>query len=657
MKTIKARLFAIYGGFAFISVLVIAISLAMLGRYLSEAALGEALDSAVNRLQTRLKVSRNLATALAESIAHQPNLAKALADRNRFYLQTETVPLFHELSSEFGVSQLQFHLPPATSFFRAHKPGKFGDDLSSFRHTVVATNRNKTRNVGLEKGRAGYGVRAVVPVTYAGKHTGSLEIGISLKKTISKFTKNSGVKVALFQLDAEDGVSTFDVQASRLSTFEKAISPAKIMSYNVGEKNIRLFDAGFAGENCATELFVIRNYAGKPVMIGMVGLDKRLYGQVGKIVMYGALILAICAIVINGLIFYWLDIMIFRRFARLIEQLRQLADGNTDIDPEHSGKNDEIAQMAAAVTTLRDEVIDRFKLRMKLKEDSENKQKRQEAIEQLVVYFRQNAGEGLERVAGGAAHVDEVARKMADMASRSRQETVVAGRAAGEAAQNVQSVASATEEMSASIAEVSRQISFTDQMVNRTEDMARDANRKIGELADNADKISKIVTLIKDIAEQTNLLALNATIEAARAGDAGKGFAVVATEVKALAEQTAGATEEIGSWVMSIQNNTGLSVEAVQAITANMADLASNTTAITAAAEQQGATTFEISGNIAGVAERTRELAENIAHMDNAMESTEISADLVLNSADEMALEVKRLNMIVDDFIKNVQAA
>jgi methyl-accepting chemotaxis protein len=187
--------------------------------------------------------------------------------------------------------------------------------------------------------------------------------------------------------------------------------------------------------------------------------------------------------------------------------------------------------------------------------------------------------------------------------------------------------------------------------------MARDADGKITALAENAAQIDEVLALIKDIAEQTNLLALNATIEAARAGEAGKGFAVVASEVKTLATQTARATEEIGGRVSSIQAGTDSSVAAIRAITSNMNDLSQNTSAISAAAEQQGVTTSDISGNILVAADRTKSLADAVTHMDGTMETTADSATHVLSSANTVASEVDELRITVEQFLENVKAA
>ncbi len=200
------------------------------------------------------------------------------------------------------------------------------------------------------------------------------------------------------------------------------------------------------------------------------------------------------------------------------------------------------------------------------------------------------------------------------------------------------SVASASEELSGSISEISRQVSHSSEIANAARDAAQQSSEKIGQLADSAEKIGTVVNLIQDIAEQTNLLALNATIEAARAGEAGKGFAVVASEVKALATQTAKATEDIAQQIAGIQNATGAAVEVNQQIVKTIEDISSSTTAIASAIEEQGAA--------------TREVNENINHVSSASSETGRMAQDLLAAVGELAKQAESLQGHIDGFLK-----
>jgi len=176
-------------------------------------------------------------------------------------------------------------------------------------------------------------------------------------------------------------------------------------------------------------------------------------------------------------------------------------------------------------------------------------------------------------------------------------------------------------------------------------------------LAQSAEKIGEIVTLIRDIAEQTNLLALNATIEAARAGDAGKGFAVVAIEVKSLANQSARATENISTQVQEIQQSSGAAVEAINRVTGLISNLSESSTMIAGAVEEQSAATSEISRNVQDAATGTEEVTSSIAHVNQATVKTSAAAANVTGTASRLNDSVSALRGQVDAFLSEVRSA
>jgi methyl-accepting chemotaxis protein len=197
----------------------------------------------------------------------------------------------------------------------------------------------------------------------------------------------------------------------------------------------------------------------------------------------------------------------------------------------------------------------------------------------------------------------------------------------------VQSVASATEQLSSSVNEISRQVQASARMAGEAVDQARKTNDRVGELSKAAGRIGDVVELINNIAGQTNLLALNATIEAARAGEAGRGFAVVASEVKALAEQTAKATGEIGQQIDGIQAATQESVVAIQEISGTIERLSEISSTIAAAVEQQGAATEEISRNVQQAALGTQQVSVNIVDVQHSAGETGSTSSEVFTAA------------------------
>jgi methyl-accepting chemotaxis protein len=229
--------------------------------------------------------------------------------------------------------------------------------------------------------------------------------------------------------------------------------------------------------------------------------------------------------------------------------------------------------------------------------------------------------------------------------------------ASEEASTNVQAVASATEELSSSITEISRQVQESARVANEAVGQARVTTERVSELSRAATRIGDVVELINTIAGQTNLLALNATIEAARAGEAGRGFAVVASEVKALAEQTAKATGEIGQQIASIQTATEHSVGAIKDISGTIEKLSEISSTIAAAVEEQGAATQEISRNVQQAAEGTHQVSANITDVQRGANETGSASSQVLAAAQSLSGDSNRLKLEVGNFLDTVRAA
>jgi methyl-accepting chemotaxis protein len=222
---------------------------------------------------------------------------------------------------------------------------------------------------------------------------------------------------------------------------------------------------------------------------------------------------------------------------------------------------------------------------------------------------------------------------------------------------NVQTVATATEQLASSVQEIGRQVARSTQVAGKAVEEAKLTDATVQTLAAGAQKIGDVVTIIHDIAGKTNLLALNATIEAARAGDAGKGFAVVASEVKALANQTAKATEEIALQIRAIQETTQISAQSIQRVSETIGKVSKTATAIASAVEEQGAATQEISRNVLQAAQGTQEVSSNVVSVSQAAQQTGAAATQVLASANELSQNGETLKAQVGAFLKEVRAA
>jgi len=338
--------------------------------------------------------------------------------------------------------------------------------------------------------------------------------------------------------------------------------------------------------------------------------------------------------------------------------MNDLASGNLAVEVPGVGRGDEVGEMAKAVEIFKGNAVARQALEAEQREAATRAASGRKAdMNKMANDFEAAVGLIVEAVSSASSQLEVSAGTLTTTAERAQQLTATVAAASEEASSNVQSVASATEEMASSVNEISRQVQASARMAVDAVGQARVTNDRVSELSKAATRIGDVVELINTIAGQTNLLALNATIEAARAGEAGRGFAVVASEVKALAEQTAKATGEIGQQISGIQAATQESVNAIQAISGTIEKLSEISSTIAAAVEEQGAATQEISRNVQQASMGTQQVSANITDVQRGASETGSASSQVLSAAQSLSGDSSRLKLEVGKFLNSVRAA
>jgi methyl-accepting chemotaxis protein len=341
----------------------------------------------------------------------------------------------------------------------------------------------------------------------------------------------------------------------------------------------------------------------------------------------------------------------------IIAPMQALGKGDLAAEVPHRGEKTEIGAMADVLQVFKEALIAKRAADEVAARDAEAKIERGRRVDNITREFESMIGEIVQTVSSASTQLEAAASTLTTTADRSLKMANTVSAASEEASTNVQSVASATEEMASSVGEIGRQVHESARMAGDAVGQARATTDRVSELSKAASRIGDVVELINTIAGQTNLLALNATIEAARAGEAGRGFAVVASEVKALAEQTAKATGEIGQQISGIQAATHDSVGAIKDISSTIERLSEISSAIAAAVEEQGAATQEIARNVQQAAQGTQRVSSNITDVQRGATETGTASSQVLSAAQMLSNDSSRLKTEVGKFLTNVRAA
>lgn len=369
------------------------------------------------------------------------------------------------------------------------------------------------------------------------------------------------------------------------------------------------------------------------------------------------LLFTLIGVVLAGVIAVSVGSIISRPVLTMAQTMRTLAGGDLNVQIPDQERHDEVGIMAQALNIFHQGMVQNRQLTAEQELSRQKRETRSNYVEGLAKEFAEQSSQALSAVEIAVTQLRSTADGMSNTAESTSSMATDVTHSAEEASTSVQTVASAAEELSSSINEIGRQVSKSLQIANNAMEKVTTTNTHVRNLADSAQKIDDVVSLINDIASQTNLLALNATIEAARAGEAGKGFAVVANEVKTLANQTARATEEITQQITSVQTATQRSVEAIDQIGSIIQTINQITTTIASSVEEQGAATQEIARNVQQAAENTQQVSSTITGVMHAASDTGHAAHDVLDAATELSRRCDDLRGSVQHFLEEIQSA
>ena len=663
------------------------------------------LQNQLLQVQNRIDERSRTAIALARVIGSAPEVQKAVAERDKGALSDLTLSRFEGFRGKTGMAQLHFHIPPAISLFRGHKPSKSGDDLSSFRFGVVEVNRNKMEVQGVEKGKFGYGIRGIVPITNEGKHVGSLELGAKLNDGFAKEVKeNAGHDLSIV---VPDGTAfKYLAKSHNLTIPEKSYTwLRKIME----GKETRYKRVKKDGKQLMTVFSPLKDYANQTIGVVAIPLDiTPVISKLNKdllIMLVGSFVVLIVLVLIVNITFNQLINKPIKQIIRNFD-----AAGKGDLTQEITGKMPSMNCSDLMDCGKEDcscygiearcwETAGSFSTQVECpkivtgeyascQECKEVYQKaRIDEMQQLSSYFNafvysmrilvrdisssmrlmtdssQEMSSDATRMQESVSAVTEDARHVAESAETMSSNMNSVAAASEEATTNVNIVSTATDNMRDQFSVIANDTEQASTITTSAVAQARSAQEKVDVLGRSASEISKVTEAISEISEQTNLLALNATIEAARAGEAGKGFAVVANEIKDLAKQTSESTQEIRNKIEDIQNSTGVTIREIKEISEVINQVNEIVSGIASSIEEQAETTSEIGTNVTQAAEGISEVNEHIAHSSsmsgeiaqNISNVSEVTGN-ISESANNVKSKAKDLSLLADKLNASLEA-
>ncbi|MBI5262731.1 MAG: HAMP domain-containing protein [Bradyrhizobium sp.] len=593
----------------------------------------------------------NRMNVYADILARSPELALALQQSDKAGLETFAVREFKAIhEADKLITTLEVTDSKGVVVQRGHNPSKRGDDKSNHPQVRGALGGKAIRGLTVSPTTGEPAEDSVKPVLAGNKVVGTLKVGSYFNQASANELKSRTGLEVVFITRGKAAASTFgkDVEVS--------VPPEAIKGASAGSSatlDVLVQEKPFGGR-----LVYVPSDVGEGMTIaflsGLSDIEAAKWAFARSLLLKCALAL----VVILPLAFFGAHVAT-RQLLHLAAAMRELAAGKLDVALPGLGRRDEVGDIAKAVEDFKIVAAEKAKAEQEKQRqlDEQLALEQRNHVHKIANDFEETLGGIIHTVSSNASVLESAASKLTATAEGTHRLSTGVAASSEEASASVSSVAQSATEMAATVQKVAEHVARSRQISDEAVSRAGKADERIADLSRAASRIGDVVQLITSIAAQTNLLALNATIEAARAGDAGRGFAIVAQEVKALAAQTAKATEEIDSHIQGMQTATTESVAAIKDVSATIGQISAIAEEISAAVQAQNEMTGGIASNVEQAARGTAEVASNIAKVNAGAVETGSASTQVLEAARSLTSESERLRSAVEGLLATVRAA